>query len=213
MSSFGHRFGVMVLALVGWFVTGCAVPMQRYARLSGGWVGAADVEHQPDVDSNTFPGPSLGLSLGAQLGAGWRAEAEVSYRQHPFGDFTIGDQVVGGDGELFAYGAMANAFFDLELQSPAVRRRWWPYLGLGVGVARAGYDIDSFGGSFVDDCDDVLAVQLLAGIGVDLDGRWGMSLGYRALKTEDPVLTDELGRRFDAEYFSQAIELSAVLRF
>ncbi|MEM7203407.1 MAG: outer membrane beta-barrel protein [Planctomycetota bacterium] len=202
--------GLVGLVWVGAaLVSACQGPTPRgYVQVRGGWSGAEDSGHGADVESDTFPGPSVAGALGARLGAGLRAEVEVSYRQHVFGDFAIAGSEVGGHGDAFAYAAMLNAFYDFATQSP-----WRPYLGVGTGLARVGYEVDSFGMRFLDDDDDVFAVQGLVGLGREFGDWWFASVGYRLLATENPVMRDGLGRRFDAEYLSHTVELGLAVSF
>ena len=194
-------------------LVGCSAP---YGSLHGGWSGAFDSDHQQGVQSDAFPGPAAIAAVGGELADHLRGEVELSYRQHAFGDFDIASPgpggstvtTVGGDGDVFAYGLFGNVHYTVDLGA-----RWRSLIGLGIGAARVGYDVDSFGGRFVDDATQVFAGQAMAGVEVDLAPSVSASLRYRLVVAEDFVLTDELGRRFPAEYASQAVELGFVLHF
>ena len=71
-----------------------------------------------------------------------------------------------------------------------------------------GYDVDAFGSSpFVDDTDDVFAIQLLLGLYTEISDHVYFEVGYRLLSTENPILTDATGARLDAEYVSHTLDI------
>lgn len=187
---------------------GTACSIRPYVTTRVGLSDKQDAKHEPGITSSTFPNALLGAAAGLQFGAGWRAEVEFSYREYTFGDFDLNGSIVGGHGEAYTYGLLANCIYEFPVES-----RFHPYVGIGAGAARSGYEVDSFGGPFLDDDDDVFAAQLLLGVTTRLSEHWHASLGYRLMRTEDPVLVDALNRRFDTDHTEHSLDLAFTYTF
>lgn len=169
-----------------------------------GFIGAtipreADVESsqlvngsiQPFSDRVDFdPGLYLGGTGGYDFGF-LRLEGELSYKYSEIDSITASDGFRFGnpDGNVGVFAMMANAFVDLHNKGPVT-----PYVGGGIGFANLHLS-DTFGTDLTDagspervflypeDDDTVFAYQAGAGIGIALNRRLTLDIGYRYFGT------------------------------
>ena len=115
-----------------------------------------------------------------------------------------------GDGGIRALPGLLrlHGFYDLDTDSP-----WTPYLGAGLGWALVGYEVDAFGGPFIDDDDGVFGFQAMAGVAYEIQESLQISFGYRFFGTANPEFTDELQQPFESEYLIHAIEVGLRIGF
>lgn len=151
------------------------------------------------------PGIYVGGAGGYDFGF-MRLEGELSYKQADIKSIT--DNAGGGqfrniDGSLGALAFMANAFFDIHNDTPVT-----PYLGGGIGFASL-YMTDTFATSgtsrlhmYPQDNDTVFAYQVGAGLGIALNRRYSLDLGYRYFNTDRASFNGDLlttsGIRFES---------------
>lgn len=170
-----------------------------------------------DVDEDSFGSADfeLGYVGSAAIGYSWffpesiadlRIELEGSYRYNDV------DTVAGlsADGEVEAYSAMVNGYFDFRTNLVVV-----PYLGVGFGGTNIRYEDDGAGGalSSIDDHDTVFAYQVMAGITYDLGDNLGIGLEYRFLETEDFELSTSTGGTFEDDYNHHSVLVTLTLGF
>ncbi len=182
---------IAVLALV--FIATSAHAADKGMYVSGN-VGLSLV---PEVDLNIVGFPTfasvnldagfiIGGALGYNFGA-FRAEGEISYRTNDTDDgttvFLPGAVPVGGD--ISALSFMVNGFYDLHSpNSPLV-----PYLGVGLGFANIAADVTAPSLSplaIVDDNATVAAIQLMAGLGYNINPTTTLTFDYRYFATDNP---------------------------
>ncbi|MBY0338935.1 MAG: OmpA family protein [Acetobacteraceae bacterium] len=74
-------------------------------------------------------------SIGWGFGNGIRAEIEGNYRYNEVSRLNVlGVNLAGAGGRVHQYGVMANALYDINLQSMGISPRvWMPYVGVGAG--------------------------------------------------------------------------------
>jgi OmpA-OmpF porin, OOP family len=147
------------------------------AHATEGWYGRADVgltlngeaEVEGLVEPVTFEsGLTQGLGLGYAFDGGFRLEGELSHR---FNELKPEIGVL-TNGDVHAWSAMANAFFDLQ-RGGAVE----PYVGLGVGMARI--NANAAGLVNVNDVDTVPAYQGMVGLAIGVNDQLDLDVGYR----------------------------------
>lgn len=123
----------------------------------------------------------LGFDLGLATGYGlpfFRVEAELNSRN---GDVHRIDGENSRSGDVTAYSAMANLYFDIENPSPVT-----PYLGVGAGVLRLSIDsLRSDSVAIGDESDTTEAWQLMAGVAVKIAPKTSLDLTYRYLDCND----------------------------
>ena len=176
----------------------------------GGYIsGHIGGNSRPDAQTTIFgfgpgdltfdPGFVLGGAIGYDFGNNVRLEGEIAYRSNDV------DGVVGGSWNFSGLSFMGNGYYDINLNSPLK-----PYLGGGVGFALFRSEIEVFGATSGDD-DTLLAYQLMAGLGYDINPKATITLGYRYFATaEDPTFSVQ---GFESEYSSHEFLLGARFRF
>jgi opacity protein-like surface antigen len=186
-----------------------------YVDVGGGYTIIDDA----DLSDSTLPGVSGTLSadggyqftaaIGREMGSGFRAELEFSYRQADLDDITIaafGLTATGVvDGDVSTLSGMANVLYDFELDGKIT-----PYIGGGLGVASINVEIDSVAGvtTAFDDSDTVIAYQGLVGLRYPLTDQISIRGGYRLFATGDP----EFGTT-EGEFLSHNIEVGLSYNF
>ena len=173
-----------------------AEPMRGLYIATG--LGGQFVEDTEIVDTESVfdafdIGPVINIALGYGLGERWRFELEGGYRHNAVEVFEISG-AVGEDfasGELNMTTLMANSIFQFAPGS-ALR----PYAGVGVGLIRADYEVNTktFCKRFtcgtveeraliVDDKDMTFAAQAILGVDIAVTQRLHFTADYRYLLT------------------------------
>jgi opacity protein-like surface antigen len=142
-------------------------------------------------------GPVATLAAGYGLGDRWRFEVEASRRKNDaeiidfnpeFGE----DRAIG---RVRADSLMANAIYRFFPRSAIA-----PYVGLGVGLAAADYDVDVPGETFVDDDADALAYQAIIGVDIAVSPRLTFSADYRIWMTSELKMKQPDGTPLETEH-------------
>lgn len=184
----------MVIPALSW---GASVRPGPYVS---GFIGAT-VTRNTEVSSSQFSNGGLvpfndqvefdpGLNIGGTGGYDFgymRLEGEMSYKYAEMSNITTAEGVRFGNpdgGSIGVFAMMANAFVDLHNSGPIT-----PYFGGGVGFANL-YLSGDFGdvtanGTFFypEDDDTVFAYQAGAGLGIALNRRLTLDIGYRYFGT------------------------------
>lgn len=181
-----------------------------YARPGGyfsGFIGVniprdADVDSTDYLTGNSFndrvefdPSVAVGGTAGYDYGY-LRLEGEISYRHADIGSITdrvTNERFRSVDGDVGALGVMANAFFDMENDTPVT-----PYWGGGIGFAVLDMSdttgIDQNGvptAIYYDGNDTVFAYQAGAGVEIALNPFLSLDLGYRYFGTSEATIDDD----------------------
>jgi len=145
----------------------------------------------------TFPetiDSSIGLEAGIKggfsvLGAvGYeftnvRAELEGSYRGSSVDEARAGGVSLPGDGDVSALSAMANVYFDPDLQLGRLQ----PYIGAGAGISRfKAEDVQAVGITGIGPIsasETGFAYQFMAGAGWQVSDQVTLTAGYRYFAT------------------------------
>ncbi|WP_066798785.1 OmpA family protein [Sphingomonas soli] len=166
---------------------------------------AATIDHRAGWDVDATVGYDFG---------GFRAEAEVGYRQADVTGIqsttTIGNGnvlVAAGNypragGRTSALSFMVNGMFDFG-DDDGVQG----FLGGGVGVARVKekYGLASSRAGFMNDSDTVFAWQAIAGIRAPISDSIDVSLKYRFFNADGVTTVDSFGRRHEGRFRSHSI--------
>ena len=172
----------------------------------GAGFGLVDVPSTSVTDTASrsvkFDNGNMGaLSFGYDYASPWRGEIELARRAADL-------KTVSGtaaSGELLATSLMANALYDFDINAPVS-----PYLGLGLGVARVKMDNASpFGASSINDSDNVLAGQAIAGVSFAVNSNIDLFADYRYFRTADVGMRTAAGNSasFDVDTHSMMVGL------
>lgn len=179
-----------------------AVAMAGSARAEGPYVAAEGGVYLQRPLAYNFVGLSdffstkyaKGYDVAGKLGydfEGIRIEAELGYKRakaDEFG-FQINGQALavqrgaGVSGNLNTLSAMANIYWDIT------QKRFRPYIGGGVGIARVtsdrvGYAGVGAPGIFLNTADTALAFQLMAGVKARVTPHVSANIGYKYFDVE-----------------------------
>jgi opacity protein-like surface antigen len=181
-----------------------AMPMLPGPYVTG-FIGATMPRRNDDVtttDFSTTPNQTfnerIGFDPGVYVGGAGgfdfgflRLEGELSYKEaniDSITDNTGANQYRDINGNLGALAFMANAFFDFHNYTPVT-----PYIGGGIGFATLHlsntYATNTSAGNqrqmmYPRDDDAVFAYQAGAGLGIALNRRCSLDLGYRYFNTD-----------------------------
>ena len=175
-----------------------------------GGIGATYADND-NVEGATFDYdigiPTASLALGYAFANGVELELESVYR---FNDLEIleldGEVHTGTHDRVTAASLMVNAVYGFDVGS-----RLRPHVGVGVGATRIHYEITSAdaGIEIVDDNDTTLALQAIAGFGIELTPRIRVTADYRYWRALSIDLRSAASIDFDTEYTSHSLTLGA----
>ncbi|MBI1685862.1 outer membrane protein [Caulobacter hibisci] len=130
----------------------------QYISVAGGVIGKSDYDYDftgGSVTADLDAGAQGVVAWGATVGANWRAELAVGYRNQKL-DSTVRippyTYTLGGD-KAQTVTLDINAYYDFPVSGPVK-----PYLGAGIGVASVKID-----DGLLDDRGDALSLQAIAG--------------------------------------------------
>lgn len=190
------RFPAALAAALALSVSALADQPAPYVGLGGGgnFLSDSDIDGTGiATEADYDPSYAIAPSVGYRFGNGIRVELEGAYRDNDV-DSIAG--VAGGTGEVSAASLMMNLLYDFDLGGV-----WKPYLGLGLGGARVDADsVRPIGGGVIDDDDNVLAYQGIAGIAYQVSEAVQLFADYRYFATEDPTWRTATGVSVDGEY-------------
>ncbi|MEQ8484408.1 MAG: outer membrane beta-barrel protein [Pseudomonadales bacterium] len=189
----------------GWYLAG---------TFGGTFAQDEDIEDRLIVIDAFDLGSVTSLAVGRYLGQRWRVELEASYWRNAVEvlEFSpeIGEDAASGRAE--SYGLMANVVYQFAPGS-SIR----PFVGLGAGMLRSKYDIETRGfcsnficgpdeqrSRLVDDSGSARAAQLLIGADAAITDRLLFSAAYRQLITDTTDLQQPDGAplNIDRRYVS-----------
>lgn len=173
----------------GWYISG----LVGLNKANDSDISGTGISSEAEFDW----GPAALAGIGFDYGSNWRAELEAGYRD---GDI---DSISGaaGTGDIEALSLMANAFYDIKINS-----KFEPYVGAGLGFARVSADGASpISTTSVDDDDYSYALQAAAGVAYPLNERLKLTLDYRFLSVQDLNYTTASGVGVEADYNDHAI--------
>ena len=137
------------------------------------------------------------FAVGTIISSAWRVEGEFGYRKNDLDkmDFDSNNNFSWEDGgDVTALSMMGNGYYDFNNRS-----RFSPFVGAGLGFANVEYDLDSM--DHKDD-DNVVAYQLILGVGFAATEKFSVDLQYRYFATADPEIDGN-----DVEYHTHNVML------
>ena len=163
---------------------GAGISLQRDADITG-----TGINTSADTDTG-FAGQ---LSVGHVFDNNMRAELELAYRRAGVDSLS---GATNPDGSVNAWSGMVNGLYDFQNTSA-----FTPYLGIGAGLARVGYNgVSPVGTSRVDDTDTVFAYQGIAGVAYDLSEGLDLTMDFRHFRTADPSFRTDGGTAVDGQF-------------
>lgn len=183
-------------------IPGMAIAQERpsgtYVGIGAGANFAEDTETglgaNSDISQDT--GHIGVLSLGHAFGNGLRGEIEFGTRRNSVD--SVGNTATGG--RVGAHTAMLNGFYDFATGTAFI-----PYIGGGIGIARASIDADPVGGTSIHDAGWGMALQGIAGVGYQIDKSLVGTLEYRYLAVNGANMNATNGASVDADLASHAV--------
>ncbi len=182
-------FGAALVALVS--ITPAAAAGNLYLDIFAGAGETDDTDFAvlgtSRIDTEFDSTFTYGVAFGYALENGWRFEGELTRREADVDthDLDGGGPIAGSFGEGNSTALFANGFYDFRTGS-----RVTPYLGLGVGLVTVDYaNFGVPGLNALDDDDDVLGYQAIAGLAVKINDRLDFRGDLRYVGTEDAELT------------------------
>jgi opacity protein-like surface antigen len=190
-----------------------------YVGLHGSmaFVGDVDVENNPGGVSSFSQ--DQGIGYGASLGYRpatnnpifnkFRLEAEWHKQGADVNKVDVGASSFKSDGETVVQAAMANVYYDFVMaDANGQSLAWAPYIGAGLGMAQAKIDGTAAFLGNVNDTDDVLAWQFMAGLSYAPTSlpstEW--TLGYRYFDTANPEYSYLGVSKFSTDISSHNLE-------
>ena len=193
-----------------------------YFAIRGGAAITQDSQYESSAtglsgDADHKTGIAFGAGIGYDFGDA-ALEFELVRRQNTVETVTLsnagglgtGTGRIGVDGKTRATAGMLNLYY-----APDVEFMLKPYVGFGMGMADVDYKNHRLenGLGIADDSKMVFAYQGIAGLRYAISRAVDMTLDYRYFSTENPKLSDALGRSFKGDYDSHAFMVGLVWRF
>ncbi len=185
------------------------------ASATEGWYGRVDLGRSLGGEAEADGGPSVQLEtdwsqhagLGYAFDNGFRLEGEIGHR---FNQLELGGPADVVDGDIHAWSAMANLFYDF-LRGGDVE----PYIGVGVGAARLNGNYTDSLGFGIDDQDTTLAYQGLVGVAVSMGENFDVDIGYRYFVAPGGTFGTHGGppAELDVDYEHQAVTVGLRYQF
>lgn len=132
-------------------------------------------------------GGAATFAVGTSVGQGGRIEMELGARVNDISKMTFDGYPgkIDVDGDVTTVSFMGNAYYDFKNESS-----FTPFIGGGLGYANVEYDFDKIEDDKVNDKedDDVMAYQVMLGMGYAATDHLSIDLQYRYFATVDPEL-------------------------
>ena len=159
-------------------------------------------------------GMNYGVTFGYSFDNPWRIEGELMRREADVDshDLDGGGAIAGSAGEANSTSLFANLFYDFENKT-----RVTPYVGGGLGNVMVDYvNFGVPGLDALDDDDNVIGYQIVAGVAVEINDRWDFRTDFRWLETGDADMTSSVATGSTAssvEYSSLDMTAGVRVRF
>lgn len=165
---------------------------------------------------------STDFAIGAGLGYDFgdvRIEGEILHLRNDVNEFAfanaggLGAGLVGvndaDSGNTRATAGLLNLIYDIDTGSTVT-----PFLGAGLGWGKINFNNYAAAGTpILDDSDSVAVYQLIAGLGAAVSRSVDLTAGYRYVGSEDPKLTDALGRSVNSDFNAHVFLVGLVWKF
>lgn len=165
-----------------------------YLELRAGAVFLNDLELDDNFldEGETDTGWLVDGAVGYAHDSGLRGELALGYRRNELDELTAGAISADAEGDISAFTAMANGYYDFHLDKYGARgaaANLTPFIGAGAGVAVVTAKIDEVGGVDIGDdrdSDAVFAYQGIAGLSYAFTPNIAASVSYAYFATTDP---------------------------
>jgi opacity protein-like surface antigen len=118
-------------------------------------------------------------ALGYGYANGWRTELELNWRKNNVDTAKRnGAALTSPGGDLGQLGVFGNMLYDFNVGMP-----FTPYLGLGLGWLRSDLNLKGNGITAVDDTQNQVGYQLIAGAAYPIAQQLKLTLDYRFMST------------------------------
>jgi OOP family OmpA-OmpF porin len=132
------------------------------------------------------------LTFGYRYDQNWRGEIEGGYRRNDIKSNSPG----GSDGSSQAFTGMLNVLYDIRTGTP-----FTPYVGVGGGwVHYKAAGVTPSATTRLNDSDDRIGYQGIAGVSYDMSPRTQLFLDYHYLRSQDPSLQTSTGTDVKTKY-------------
>ena len=175
---------------------GYVVPEDAEIDDDDDWYDDDDGEFDIDLDESWAMGAKFGYIIPQVR---WLA-AELEYTYLADQDF----DEYGSDGDYSAHNLMANLLFRCPVG------KIHPYVGFGVGISSATFDVGATDYVYFDDMDDddtAIAAQFIAGVNFEITPHWSTELAYKFFYCEYEI------EDFDVETASHMVTLGINFHF
>lgn len=181
---------------VGAFIGGNALMDAK----SSDRLGEFNLTYKPDLSGSAVLGWEFGP--GNPVGQG-RIELEYSRRNNQLDKIEFVEGSFNGGGDMKSDSLLVNF---LGVYPDGDKKRWVPYFGVGIGVARIeASSLMVSGQPLATGSDTVLAYQLGAGLDYALTNNLILDFGYRFFNSIRPELTEINGLKFKMDYLSHSL--------
>lgn len=171
-----------------------------------------NVRLESDYDASV----QINAGIGYRISDHYRVELEGIFKNNDIeqvtirrsGPFALPNRTTqAADGYLDTYSALFNMYWDFDEISASPTRSsifFTPYVMIGGGFGKVDAKVSTLGTNIIQDDDFVYAYQAGLGVNIFTTHRTTIDLGYRYFATEEPKLTDRLGGKLNAKYFSHS---------
>jgi opacity protein-like surface antigen len=166
------------------------------------------------IETDFDTGMNYGGSFGYAFENNWRVEGELMRREADVDthDLDMGGPIAGSFGEANSTSVFANVLYDFENKT-----RVTPYAGVGLGAVMVDYaNFGVPGLDALDDDDDVMGYQVIAGLAIKINDRWDFRTDFRLLDTGDADMTSSAATSStmsEVEYSSLDMTAGVRIRF
>ncbi len=190
MNNFKQSSLSMILGAVLVSSSSLAQAEDMYIGIQGMWTDLDDFSFDVapgTIDSEFDSGSGFGVTLGRDFGQ-VRGELEYTMRSNDIESHSLNGSptLPGSKGEVQTDALMINAYYDFPASGTIS-----PYIGAGIGMASV--DVENFGvtpiPNVLNDSDDQLAYQLMAGVSANVSDGWQLFAEYRYFATDDIDVT------------------------
>jgi len=141
-----------------------------------------------EYDSGVLVSAAAGYKFGMP-----RVEGEISYLKNDVDKITLNGATQNDSADSKTLAFMLNGYLDF-----ANTTRFTPFINLGLGLAKADFNLMANGYS-IDDSATVFAYQAGAGVGIDLSDNFVLDLKYCYFGTSDPEFKGSDGGKMEYE--------------
>ena len=177
---------------VGFSVTTASAGVYISGNLGAVFQSDADIDDSDGSGEISFDNGGVAtFAVGTTIGSAGRIEVELGSRVNDFDEAKFDETddyyafTADLDGDVTTASLMGNVYYDFKNEGSIT-----PFIGGGLGFANVEYDIDGVAGENYNekDDDDVMAYQIMLGVGFAATEKLSIDLQYRYFATADPEI-------------------------